>query len=46
MGERLGKLNLDYDRLRAFLDENDGDAFRGKEKEKKAEAVSVEFRCV
>ena len=43
MGERLGKLNLDYARLRAFLDENDGDTFRGRKKEKKQGAVSVEF---
>ena len=42
MGERLGKLNLDYARLRAFLDENDGDTFRGRKKEKKQGAVSVE----
>lgn len=43
MGERLGKLNQDYSRLRAFLDENGGNYFRGVTREKKTEAVRVEF---
>ncbi len=46
LGERLGRLNLDYGRLRRFLEGWNETAFLGKEKKAAEQAVEIALRHV